>query len=201
MNLLFRETSPMGTKYRVLIFETIPGDVELVEQEMHKADGVFLSRGVYTKEDFVREIWGFKPHIILAGLQLQSSNSLSALQIANEICPDVPLILLLPDVDEEVALKAIRNGAADFIIKRRLSRLISSVNRAIRDAHERILFRRNLQTSEEELKRKVRELEEFYEIAVRRELKMMELKKEIARLNEELEKYREQAKYFPVGTT
>lgn len=201
MNPLFRKAGPMGKEYCVLIFESVRGDVELIEREMRKGDGVFLSKGVYTKEDFVKEIWGFKPDIILAGLQLQSTNGLSALQIANEICPNVPFILLLPDMDEEVALKAIKSGAADYIIKHRLSRLIPSVNRALREAHEHILYRRSLQTREEELKKKVRELEEFYEIAVGRELKMMELKKEIARLNEELEKYKEQSKYFQVGTT
>ena len=42
---------------------------------------------------------------------------------------------------------------------------------------------------EEEIKKKVRELEEFYEMAVNRELRMKELKKEIKRLEEKLSKY------------
>lgn len=43
---------------------------------------------------------------------------------------------------------------------------------------------------EEELKKRVKELEEFYEMAVGRELRMIELKKEIERLREELERYK-----------
>lgn len=43
--------------------------------------------------------------------------------------------------------------------------------------------------AEEEIKKKVRELEEFYEMAVNRELRMKELKKEIKRLEEKLSKY------------
>lgn len=50
----------------------------------------------------------------------------------------------------------------------------------IKKAHEK------LQKSEEELRTKVEELEKFYEMAVGRELKMMELKKEIKRLQEKL---------------
>ena len=44
--------------------------------------------------------------------------------------------------------------------------------------------------AEEEIKRRVKELEEFYEMAVGRELKMIELEKEIERLKEELKRER-----------
>lgn len=45
---------------------------------------------------------------------------------------------------------------------------------------------------EEELRNRVKELESFYNMAVNRELKMNELKKEIRRLSEELEKHRKE---------
>lgn len=44
--------------------------------------------------------------------------------------------------------------------------------------------------AEEELKKRVKELEEFYQMAIGRELKMIELKKEIERLKEELRRYK-----------
>jgi PAS domain S-box-containing protein len=44
--------------------------------------------------------------------------------------------------------------------------------------------------SEKELKKRVKELEEFYQMAVGRELKMVELKKEMESLREELERYK-----------
>jgi PAS domain S-box-containing protein len=46
--------------------------------------------------------------------------------------------------------------------------------------------------SEEENQKKVKELEDFYRMAVGRENRMMELKKEIEKLKEELEKYKKQ---------
>jgi len=45
---------------------------------------------------------------------------------------------------------------------------------------------------QEELKKRVKELEDFYNMSVSRELKMIELKKEIASLKEELLKYRKE---------
>jgi len=47
-----------------------------------------------------------------------------------------------------------------------------------------------LKKGEVELKKRVKELEEFYDIAVGRELRMKELKEEIESLKEELEKYK-----------
>ncbi len=43
-----------------------------------------------------------------------------------------------------------------------------------------------------ELTKRVKELEEFYDIAVGRELRMVELKKEIAKLEKEFKKYKQQ---------
>ena len=48
-----------------------------------------------------------------------------------------------------------------------------------------------LQQSEQNLKNQIEDLEKFYEMAVGRELKMKELKKELKKLNAELSKYRE----------
>ncbi len=56
---------------------------------------------------------------------------------------------------------------------------------ALKNAQQRAL------TSEKELKGRVKELEDFYEMAVGRELKMKGLKNEIERLNRELEHERE----------
>lgn len=44
--------------------------------------------------------------------------------------------------------------------------------------------------AEEELKRKMRELEDFYNMAIGREMKMIELKNEIAKLREEIRRLR-----------
>lgn len=49
-----------------------------------------------------------------------------------------------------------------------------------------------LKQSEKELKKRVKELEEFYDIAVGRELRMVQLKKENKTLKDELDEYRKQ---------
>ena len=50
----------------------------------------------------------------------------------------------------------------------------------------------SLKKNEALLKTRIKELEEFYEMAVGRELRMKELKKQIETLEKELEKYKKQ---------
>jgi PAS domain S-box-containing protein len=59
-----------------------------------------------------------------------------------------------------------------------------------RDTTERKHAEEALLKSEKELKKRVKELEDFYEMGVGRELRMIELKKEIESLKEELAKYK-----------
>ena len=58
------------------------------------------------------------------------------------------------------------------------------------DISERREAEETLQRNEKELKKKVKELEDFYDIAIGRELRIIELKKEIDRLEIELKKYK-----------
>jgi len=61
---------------------------------------------------------------------------------------------------------------------------------SFRDVTDRKKTEEALKKSEVELKKRVKELEEFYNLAVGRELRMVELKKEMKRLKEELQKHK-----------
>jgi len=61
-----------------------------------------------------------------------------------------------------------------------------------RDVTKRKKAEESLKASEQELKKRVNDLEDFYKMAVGRELRMKELKEEIAELKKELEQYRKQ---------
>jgi len=61
-----------------------------------------------------------------------------------------------------------------------------------RDITDRKQTETALKKSAQELKKRVKELEEFYDMAVGRELRMVQLKKEIKTLKDKLDKYRKQ---------
>jgi diguanylate cyclase (GGDEF)-like protein/PAS domain S-box-containing protein len=143
-----------GKELRILILEDVVTDAELMEHELRKAGITFASRCVQTKEAFIKELENFTPNLILADYSLPQFDSISALVIAKEQCPDAPFIIVSGLIGEELAVEAIKSGATDYVSKQRLFRLGPSVRRALREAEERA----ELKQAEEAL----RESEEKY---------------------------------------
>ncbi len=76
--------------------------------------------------------------LIFADYTLPSFDGLSALKIARQHSPRVPFIFVSGTLGEEVAIEALKVGATDYVFKTRLSRIVPSVRRALREAEERI---------------------------------------------------------------
>jgi signal transduction histidine kinase/CheY-like chemotaxis protein len=147
----FAELLPkkMKSPLRILYLEDDPRDAELV-QETLASDGIecHVTR-VETELDFTAslELGGFD--LILADYTLPSFDGLSALKIAQQKWPHLPLIFVSGTLGEEVAIEALKIGATDYVFKTRLSRIAPSVQRALREAEERI----DLTRAEEALRR------------------------------------------------
>ncbi|MEW6334943.1 MAG: LuxR C-terminal-related transcriptional regulator, partial [Thermodesulfobacteriota bacterium] len=95
------------------------------------------------------------PEIILSDYSLPSFDGLSALQHAVKRCPDVPFIFVSGALGEETAIELLRQGATDYVLKNRLSRLGPAVSRALEEVKER----KERKTAEEELKKREQALE------------------------------------------
>jgi len=57
--------------------------------------------------------------------------------MAQEECPDVPFVFCTGSLGEEMANPAVKGGATDYVLKNRLVRLPSVLQRALREAAER----------------------------------------------------------------
>ncbi len=75
--------------------------------------------------------------LIFADYTLPSFDGLSALRLATERRPDVPFIFVSGTLDEEVAIESLKIGATDYILKTKMSRIVPSVRRALREAEDR----------------------------------------------------------------
>ncbi|MFZ3136292.1 MAG: PAS domain S-box protein [Thermodesulfovibrionales bacterium] len=97
-------------------------------------------------------------------------------------------------VGKTLELEAMRKDGTEFPIELSVSavKLKGKWNATgiVRDITERKLAEEALQKNEEELKKRVKELEEFYDMAVGRELRIKDLREENEELKEELEKYK-----------
>ncbi|MFZ3137435.1 MAG: EAL domain-containing protein [Thermodesulfovibrionales bacterium] len=127
----------MNIGLRILILEDNPHDAELMQHELSKGGLSFVFEIVDTKEGFQKSIEVFNPDIILADYSLPQFDGLSALAIAREKCPDIPFVFVTGTMGEEIAVDMLKNGATDYVLKERLSRLVPAVNRALRESHEK----------------------------------------------------------------
>lgn len=119
---------------RLLILEDNPDDAELaVEELMHNGFKMDWTR-VESEKSFKREIFSGEYDLILADYSLPSFNGLDALRIQQEQTPEIPLIIISGTIGEEVAIECLKSGAIDYVLKDRINRLSSVVERALREA-------------------------------------------------------------------
>lgn len=127
----------MEPRLRILHLEDDAADSALVQAALEAGGlGCELTR-VDTQAAFCElvEQGGFD--LILADCTLPSFDGFSALRLAAERRPDVPFIFLSGTLDEEVAIESLKIGATDYVFKTKMSRIVPSVRRALREAEER----------------------------------------------------------------
>ena len=122
---------------RILILEDSISDAELLGARLYEGGiGHELAR-VQDRDEFVAALEEDRIDLILADYALPGFDGLSALRLAKELCPGVPFIFISDIPGEEVAIGAVKSGAADYVLKRRLERLSPAVRGAMREAEER----------------------------------------------------------------
>jgi PAS domain S-box-containing protein len=139
-------------KLHILMIEDEVHDAALVEHTLRDGGFSFNFRRVDTEQTFVQELKQFEPSLILSDHGLPAFDGFTALALAQEQAPDVPFIFVTGSLGEEMAIKALKSGATDFVLKHRLTTLPPAIHRALRQAEFRVQRRHAeaaLQTSEE----------------------------------------------------
>jgi PAS domain S-box-containing protein len=141
----------MAKEYNILIVEDSANDVELARHELSRFIPYYTLQAVTERDAYLESLRTFKPDIILADLQLPSFDGFSALKIAKEINPEIPVIMLTGLISEVTALEFIRLGAFDYVAKNQIGRLGLAVFNALEQSriiHDKNLARELLQRSE-----------------------------------------------------
>src|SRR5499426_2997737 len=127
----------MPSPLRILHLEDDPRDAELLQAKLETEGILCHVIRVETQVDFCAALEQGGFDLILADYTLPSFDGLSALRITLEECADVPFIFVSGTLDEEIAVEALKSGATDYVLKERLSRIVPSVQRALREAKEK----------------------------------------------------------------
>jgi signal transduction histidine kinase len=143
-----------STKLRILLVEDNPADVELVLATLRR-DGFDVSSDVaQTAEEFTSRIQTRNYDLVLADYNLPQWKGTEALDILCREELDVPLIVVTGYLGEEKAVDYIKQGAADCVLKDHMTRLPTSICRALEEKR----LRDQRRQSETDLARKVVEL-------------------------------------------
>ncbi len=116
----------------VLLLEDNPADADLLLYELQRENYDLQAVRVDNEADYLRALEA-APDIILADYSLPQFDAMRALQLLKERGLDIPFIVVTGTISEEVAVACMRQGAADYLIKDRLSRLGQAVERALQE--------------------------------------------------------------------
>ena len=120
----------MPTPLRLLSLEDNESDLQLILLELQEAGFEPQWERVQTERDFVERL-DQNLDIILADYSLPQFDAMKALRSRNERGVDVPFIIVSGSIGEDIAVAAMQEGAADYVLKDRLGRLGQAVTRAL----------------------------------------------------------------------
>jgi DNA-binding NtrC family response regulator len=126
-----------GRSARILILEDESWDAELAQRLLSDAGLSFTAMVVATEASFVEQLTAFQPDVILSDYHLPGFSGKKALAIAQERCPQIPVIMWSGVLGDEAAVELIKQGATDYVLKDRPARLPSVIQRAIAQAEQR----------------------------------------------------------------
>jgi signal transduction histidine kinase len=154
---------------RVLHLEDSPMDHELVVLQLRR-DGLKIDvTRVETERDFLEALSEHaKWDAIISDYNLPGFSGLAALELWQGKGIELPFILVSGEIGEELAVRAMREGASDYLLKQNLARLTPAVIHAV----EANLMRKAKRAADEQLREsrhQLRELTQHLQTSVEQE--------------------------------
>jgi two-component system cell cycle sensor histidine kinase/response regulator CckA len=144
---------------QILLVEDDESDAFLVERTLRHDGLAFELERVETADTMAaalnRQAWD----VVLSDFTMPEFSGLRAFDLLRSTARDIPFIFVSGTVGEEVAVKAMKLGAADYLLKGDLARLAPAIQREVRErgareAHTRVEreLREALAAKEEQLR-------------------------------------------------
>jgi PAS domain S-box-containing protein len=134
----------MNTKLRILFIEDLPSDVDLAVLELRRERLRFDYETVCTREDLLNMLVSFRPDLIISDYMMPSYDGMQALLDVTEFDKEIPFILCTGSINEETAVRCIKAGAFDYVIKEHMTRLPF----AVKEALEQVRMKREKRASD-----------------------------------------------------
>ncbi len=125
------------TTKRILLIEDDPLDIELACATLRSVNLDAAIETAASREELNAALERLEFDIVLSDFQLPGFSGVEALRMVRERDATVPFIFVSGMLGEENAVEMLRQGATDYVLKQRLSRLPLAVTRALTESHER----------------------------------------------------------------
>jgi diguanylate cyclase (GGDEF)-like protein len=127
--------APESKTFRILLVEDNPGDARLVQELLSETGSQFELTHVSTLTAARQELMTEGADCVLLDLSLPDAARLEAPMQLRAAAPDVPIVILSGLQDELLAIKAVQEGAQDYLVKGRVDG--AAIGRSITYAAER----------------------------------------------------------------
>ena len=154
----------MKTPIRILHLENAASDAALVGTELVKHHVNFERLVVDSKQGFIDALGTFSPDIILSEYTTPTLNTIGALEILHKNNLQIPFILVTSTASDELALRMIRLGADDYVMKDRLNKLPVIVLNVL----EKYRMQREWQRLTTEIREKQKKADDAIKISIER---------------------------------
>lgn len=121
----------MERPLKILLLEDSKTDAEILQRLLSKEDMNCEFHLAMNKKSFLKALDEFMPDIILSDHSLPQFDSTEALSLARKKIKNIPFIMVTGAVSEEFAANIIKQGADDYILKDRMSRLPAAIKTAL----------------------------------------------------------------------
>ena len=121
---------------RVLLVEDSDSDAELTLRELRRAGFDVRAERVADRES-LRSALAADWDVVLSDDSMPGFDAASALEVLHASGRDVPLIVVSGTIGEEAAVRLMKAGAQDFVLKDHLARLGPAITRELREAQGR----------------------------------------------------------------
>jgi PAS domain S-box-containing protein len=120
-----------NTHCRILLVEDEADDIWLITRELRRSGLTCTIQSVHTESALRDALASFNPDVVLSDHSLPQFSGRAALGVVRELAVHTPVIMVTGSLDEETAADYIKEGAADYIVKRHLKRVGPAVQRAL----------------------------------------------------------------------
>ena len=121
----------MNRPLKILLLEDSGTDAEIIQRLLLKDKMHCEFRLVMDKKGFIKMLDEFSPEVILSDNSMPQFIAAEALKITRQRSLYIPFILVTGTVSEEYAANIIKQGADDYILKDRMTRLPAAIKAAL----------------------------------------------------------------------